>query len=319
MSKLLLVIRLLFTAQLLYVAIDFSTRTVLSLAAVLVVFYVTQEPKKTDHEAGDNPFRARTKSGEVVSTSEDAVPEATVASYRQQIAEFVLSADDPVEASAIHHFLPVQQHTECIFAKSARLWGARDWNHHLSFEENVERSIPALIKFCAIGLHCQLDGFVFELPSSTFGTSPEVFGRGVRRLLTCLSDSDPAGVHCMRRSYIGGRGWFYEFARTPIFVTTFAPCYADNHSRHAFGVDGCFVLLQPEYSFAAKNLPADTPDTNWTNPQTVRDRIRVAYRQAGREYIVRDTVYYSPALDIVKPLAVDTDEVVQWWSNTKTD
>ena len=175
------------------------------------------------------------------------------------------------------------------------------------------RSIPALIKFLATGLFCQLDGFVFELPALEYGASPEEFGRGVRRLLTYISEADPAGVHCMRRSYIGGRGWYFEFSGVSMFVTTFAPCYGDQHSRHAFDVDGCFVLFQPEYSFAAKNLPADSPVTDWDNPQTVRDRIRVAYRQAGRGYLIRDSLFYSPALDIVKPLHGESDDAIEWW------
>lgn len=177
------------------------------------------------------------------------------------------------------------------------------------------RSIPALIKFLAIGPYCQLEGFLFEIPGEEFGSSPQAFGVGVRKLLTCISEADPAGVHCMRRSYIGGRGWFFEFAGTSIFITTFAPCYGEQHSRHAFGVNGCFILFQPEYSFAAKNLPPDTAVTNWENPQTVRDRIRVAYRDAGREYLIRDSVFYSPALDIVRPLDGRSDDVIEWWKS----
>lgn len=172
-----------------------------------------------------------------------------------------------------------------------------------------------MTKFLAIGFYRQLDGFVLELPAE-FGASVERFGEGVRRVLTCLSEADPGGVHCMRKSYIGGRGWYFEFNRTSIFVTTFAPCYPENHSRFTFGAHACFILLQPEYSFALKDLSADTPETNWDKPRTVRDRIRVAYKQHGREYLVRDTVYYPPAWDIVKPLTFD-GPVVEWWKSLK--
>jgi hypothetical protein len=100
------------------------------------------------------------------------------------------------------------------------------------------------------------------------------------------------------------------------FITTFAPFYPHSNSRYSFDAEDCFLLFQPEISFASHNLPADTPVTNWTSPQTVRDKIRVAYRTAGREYFIRNTVRYPMCHDMIKPLSSSNDsdsELVNWW------
>ncbi|PVD35553.1 hypothetical protein C0Q70_02516 [Pomacea canaliculata] len=129
----------------------------------------------------------------------------------------------------------------------------------------------------------------------------QVFGTGVRRVLKVLSDLDPAGVKCMDKPYVDKAGWVFEFKRITMFITTFAPCYPEHHSRYSFGSQDCFILFQPELSFAQHNLPDDTAHTNWERPQTVRDRIRLAFREAGRGYQIRETVTYPMAHDIVKP------------------
>jgi hypothetical protein len=116
----------------------------------------------------------------------------------------------------------------------------------------------------------------------------------------------------MDKAYIDKPGWVFEFNRTTFFVTTFAPCYSATHPRFEHGSEECFVLLQPELSFAQHNLPPDTPLTEWEHPVTVRDRIRVGFRNAGRPYLIRDTLRYPMVYDIVKPLS-EEDPLVEWW------
>lgn len=181
------------------------------------------------------------------------------------------------------------------------------------------RSIPALIKFLRVGDVLHLDGFVFQLPGAEFGDTVENFGQGVRRVLKCISDNDPAGHHCMNKSYVGQIGWSFEFNSIPIFVTTFAPCYPSHHSRYAFEAEGAFILLQPMYSFAIHDIGPETPLTNWENPNTVRDKIRVAYKENGRPYQVRDTIYYPSAHDLVKPLVEGPENVLCWWKEDGKD
>ena len=143
-----------------------------------------------------------------------------------------------------------------------------------------------------------------------------MFGEAVCSILTTLSDNDPAGVHRMDKSYINKRGWVFEFNSVTFFITTFAPFYAENHSRYSFGASNCYILLQPEISFAQYDLDEDTASTDWDNPRTPRDRIRCSFRQAGRGYPIRNTVYYPMAHDIVRPVEYDGD-TVEWWTMAK--
>ena len=169
------------------------------------------------------------------------------------------------------------------------------------------------IKFLTVGPTLHLDGFVFALPGDQFGQDVHQFGQGVRRVLKCISDHDPRGFHCMNKSYLSKVGWSFEFNGVPIFVTTFAPCYPSNHARFVFGATEAFVLFQPMYSFAIHDIGDDTPHTNWDNPVTVRDKIRVAFKENNRAYYIRDTIYYPAAHDIVKPLKEGVGDLVEWW------
>ena len=135
----------------------------------------------------------------------------------------------------------------------------------------------------------------------------------MKNALKTLSDNDPKGVNCMDSSLIGKLGWVFEFNGETIFITTFAPFYKENHPRYSFGSENCYILFQPEISFAQHNLSPDTPNTNWENPKTARDRTRVAYKEAGRPYNIRDTVIYPNSHDIVTPL-IPGDKVVEWWN-----
>lgn len=229
-------------------------------------------------------------------------------------------AYDPTQCEALKRFHPIQMNTECIFAKSARLWGSNDWKSDLSVEENVTRSIPMLIKFCSDVQKSNkefLDGFVFEIRGKEYSSNIHVFGKTVYRVLKTISDHDPSGIHIMNSKKLGKKGWVFQFAGVTFFVTTFAGCYPKTNSRYAFGVtDCCFVLLQPELSFLYHDLSDDTPETNWDNPVTERDKIRVAYKKAGREYNIPPTIFYPMTDHIVMPLKIG-DPLVPWYKNTE--
>lgn len=106
--------------------------------------------------------------------------------------------------------------------------------------------------------------------------------------------------------------WVFEFNKITFFVTTFAPFYPDSNSRYAFGCKDCYILFQPEIAFAIRDLPDDTAVTNWDSPVTVRDKIRVAFRQAGREYEVPKNLNEPMVCEIVKKIYPD-DKPIQWW------
>lgn len=142
------------------------------------------------------------------------------------------------------------------------------------------------------------------------------FGDGLYKVLKVISDNDPAHRKCMDKSYIDKRGWVFEFNKVTFFITSFAPFYPENHPRYGFGVRDCYILLQPELSFAFHDLPPDTPHTNWDQPQTVRDRIRVAFRDAGRSIYIPNSIYNPMVHEILRPVC-DSDDIYEWWKGKK--
>ncbi|CAK9024140.1 Uncharacterized protein SCF082_LOCUS16487 [Durusdinium trenchii] len=133
-----------------------------------------------------------------------------------------------------------------------------------------------------------------------------------------LSAGDPSGARCFARK-VAGRGWYFQFAREPIFVTSFAPCYGAENPRYQFNQhpESCFILFQPEESFLRHDLPPDKPrrETNWDHPVDIRDRIRSNFRRHGREYRIPETTQYPPAEFIVAPLEALNDPPVRFWES----
>jgi len=221
--------------------------------------------------------------------------------------------------STLQHFRGIQQGTQCPFAKAAKLWGGMP-------EEDIDETKADKVNAAALTEFVRrsnsgerLDGFCIELPNAA--ATPEELGVTVRRTLTALSDKDPAAEGVMRVKYIGSRGWRFRFAKADFFVTTFAPCYPASSSRYAFNTGRAFVLLQPEVSFLRHNLPIDTPVT-LEPPKTIRDKTRLAFRDAGRSYHIPDTTKYPPAEHIVKPIHDDGKTIIRWWvdnGETKID
>lgn len=226
---------------------------------------------------------------------------------------------DPTKAGknlTLEHFGAIKQGTECPFAKAATLWGGCPSPEAGStLEDQAKSNVKALAEFVRrSNAGDKLDGFCIELNDPKAAKEgPKELGKCVRRMLTALSDNDPAGETMMKVNYVGSRGWRFRFNKADFFVTTFAPCYPPTSSRYAFGAGRAFVLLQPEASFARHDLPFDTADTNWEAPKTIRDKTRVAFRKAGRGYYIPNTTRYPPAEHIVKPLRDDGVSVVPWW------
>jgi FPC/CPF motif-containing protein YcgG len=128
-----------------------------------------------------------------------------------------------------------------------------------------------------------------------------------------FSDSDPDQSKSMDSQYIHTKNWVFEFCKRTFFITTFSPCYPQTHSRYSFESSNSYVLFQPESSFARHNLEPFTIHTNWTQPKTIRDKIRVAYKQAGREYLIRD---HPLSYEIIKPMVNESTNVIEWWRQT---
>lgn len=155
--------------------------------------------------------------------------------------------------------------------------------------------------------------FVTPVSNPRYSFIPfQAFGDGLGEVLTTMSNYDPEEIHCMNKSYVGQRGWVFEFNKVTFFITTFAPFYPESHPRYSFGASNCYILFQPELSFALHDLPPDVSHTEWEEPKTVRDRIRVAFRDAGRPFTIPESVSSPMVLEILRPIS-EKDEVYEWW------
>jgi hypothetical protein len=130
-------------------------------------------------------------------------------------------------------------------------------------------------------------------------------------VLVRLAKLDPQSKNCMTKE-IERSNWVFEFNRVTFFITTFAPFYPITNSRYAFDAHDCFILFQPELSFAMHDLCQETSETNYENPKNSRDKIRLAFKNAGREYLIRETIRFPMCHDMIKPLD-ENEPVINWW------
>lgn len=73
------------------------------------------------------------------SVTSNSIPVKIVEKYTAEILDYVLY--DAERCLAVEQFEPVKSNTHCVFAKTARLWGSRDYDIVLSLEENVKRLV----------------------------------------------------------------------------------------------------------------------------------------------------------------------------------
>ncbi|XP_005112877.1 uncharacterized protein LOC101859301 [Aplysia californica] len=243
---------------------------------------------------------------------------------------------DAGAVQSLRNFDVIKKNTECVFAKRSRAWGSPSYDYNLTLEENIKGLIPTFYKFTLAFQPLRLDAFLIELPGSLYGTDIQALSKAVRTVLLTLREHDlklrRAAVNARadfdeptRKSQLellvehperwDRRNWVFEFNRVTFFITSFAPFYPEENSRYSFGCADCYMLFQPEMSFALHDLPPDTAETNWECPVNVRDRIRVAFREAGREYEAPMKVKEPMVYEIVKRVHPQ-DDVIKWWEGS---
>ncbi len=55
-----------------------------------------------------------------------------------QICQFVTY--DSHNADSVHNFALIKDNTQCIFAKTATIWGSPEWKHELSLGKNKNKN-----------------------------------------------------------------------------------------------------------------------------------------------------------------------------------
>jgi FPC/CPF motif-containing protein YcgG len=231
---------------------------------------------------------------------------------------------DPKNCSSFHRFQLLAKKSNCLFAKNAHLWGCLEFDEIQSLAENVKKLIPSLLKFVTLADEGEkLDGYIIEIKGKKYCSDVTSFASTVRQTLEMISIYDPSGINVMKLKGISSPAWYYSFCNIPIFVTTFAPFYSSSHCRYMHSIpeltDICYILLQPEVSFFRHNIGADTPHTNWEDPQTMRDRIRCNFRQHQRGYFIPSTNRY-PVAEMVVLHPKTTQESflpIQFWTKPR--
>jgi len=226
----------------------------------------------------------------------------------------------------LQRFERIKKGTHCPFARSAKLWGGKLMDEHkprLNSEDRFQEIQEAaslnagpLAEFVARSKDGEsLDGFCLEIPRSGY-LKPDLLGESVRHLLTRLASLDPApGENSMKMGPIDQPHWRFRFAGEDFFITTFSPVYQKDSSRHSFGASQAFMLFQPMESFGRHGLTEDTPAsaTNWSNPTSMRDKARVAFKENGCPYHIPEELPYPVAEHIVKPQKDDGTAFIRWW------
>lgn len=201
----------------------------------------------------------------------------------------------------------VQQRTECLFARQARLVTGHAWREAESFQSNLERQAAALASFTRTMEAQHHDGFCIELPAE-YGATVDTLAVTVNRVLRGLAALDPSRDDCFREPVETER-WRFRFGGEIFFVVTFASCYGEDHARFTFGVDQTLILLLSDHAFSRYCPPGQE-----RIPAFIRDRIRVAYAQAGRIYDMTHVLSPIEAHRFVKPLRLRQPSV-RWWEH----
>jgi len=292
---------------------EISIPWIIALVVVLITFLILRYRKRAQE------YQKQLE--ELIEEENKEEERLTEKSFRESLKREAANLDDevhtdsyleatlgynPMDNETIDHFRPIKKKTNCLFARSAKVWGSKIWDDQLSLEDNVTNSLASLALFMKLAKGLHLDGFVFEIPGRDFNRNVHTFGDAVRRICFTINP------HAMTRSYIDKKGWYFEIGKESIFLTTFSSCYNSNSSRYTYGVNSGFLLLQPEFSFAWKDIGFDTATTNWDDPQTMRDKIRVEFKKNGQEYEIPNTIHYPASHHVVKPMNLG-DPVVEWW------
>lgn len=236
---------------------------------------------------------------------------------RQNRQKYILPYD-PMSCGSLNRFQTCQEASPCIFAKTAKLWGSPEYERDKTLQENISCLMPALLKFISLieSPNFKFDGFVIEIKGKQYSSDLAAFSKTVRIVLQTISELDPSGLNTMSMRVLSSQ-WHFSLCTIPIFVTTFAPFYGPDHARYMGkntndNRDSSFLLLQPEEAFHRHRIGLDTPQTSWQDPQTVRDKIRVSFREKGRSYYIPPEVSYPVAEHFVPhPENIKADELKQ--------
>lgn len=203
-------------------------------------------------------------------------------------------------------FLAIQKGTQCPYAAGSRLWGCPDWDSASSLASNLDRMLDDFGLFLNLAHEHALDGYILELPEPGYGETLEQLASTTRRILSHLSDRDPAGEHCMDGD-VEDPSWAFSFGGERIFINAFARFYLVSHSRYGFACDRTYILFQPRHSFRKAFREGESALAD-----DLRARIRKSYSDYGRPYSAAISASPCDAHRFVRPVDL-SGRPVRWW------
>lgn len=212
------------------------------------------------------------------------------------------------EARLLHRssrttFDRVLQSTPCPFAKRSVIWHAPEVGEIDSARavETLRRTLRGFTRACRVE---RIDGYLLTLPAE-YGETLDELSRTTKRIVDLLAR--PTGTYRWNWSP-GHRRWHLRYDGHRYFVLTMAPCYPRQTSRHAFGADRTFILLQPDAAFDRAVRDEDYGLISWE----VRNSIRSKYEKNGQPYDASLSESPVEAHRFVKPL-LQGQGPVRWW------
>lgn len=213
---------------------------------------------------------------------------------------------DPTTNFSLKRFNNLVKKTDCIFATSAKVWSAPDFNSAWSIERNLEGTCEVLKRFNKCAESEGLDGLVIEIYGENHGKNISELSVTVNRVLRYLSDKDPTGIHCMEKNILDSK-WRFSFGGQTFFITVFAPCYPVNHPRYSHNDNSTFIFLQPEFSFDHHGISSAN-----VKRDAIKEKIRKKFKDNGSAYNVNLVKQNIEVYKYVKPLNID-DSPIEWW------
>lgn len=213
---------------------------------------------------------------------------------------------DPSTAGSRSSFRKLASNVYCPFATSARIWGGRDWIDNATIRENAVEQRPQLRRFLHISRREKLDAFVIALPVD-LGRTPDTLGATLATVLQAVFEDSCSSTFSAQLE-IAEKGGKFTIYDEPVFISTFSPCYAQNHSRHSFNLPYCYIVIQPEHSF----------DDSFKIGKREHEKIRGLYDRRGQNYFPSTAMTSGTDLHkFVKPLTKETK--LDWWSEHLPD
>jgi hypothetical protein len=226
--------------------------------------------------------------------------------YSYPFYVFLLKKEASMEQHVATQFLRIARNTLCPYASSAHVYLGPAWETNRSFQGHVQRTAQALTQFCEEAFAKKWHGFVMEIVAKEQVKQFDLVKRLFFLTLKELNRYDPNASPCMDADFLQ-QTWQFEFARTRLFVSVFAPCYPVWHTKYSYALDRMFLFFQPDYSFDFCGVDRDNIKA--------KTYIRRIFQAANRPYNGEIIDQRIEALIYMSPLALD-DPPVQWWIET---